>query len=304
LAGAPLPRHPVRGYLLISAATLCWGGAANFGKAVFSGRLFAGQEPISPLVLTQARTTIAALVLGIFLLLWKGPRRLRMTARDLRLCAFIAVFGLAGSNFFYYWAVQKTAVAIAITVQYTAPVWVLLFMVARRRQKATLGRVAAVLLALSGVALASGVFSPDVHVSRMGVLAALLAAFSFSVYTIGAQDLVARNHPLHVMCYALLSSALLWLCVNPPWRLLRQHYSAGQWGFLFLFACFSTLLPYTFYFNGLKYLDPTRAIITSSLEPVFAALFAAVFLGEALGGMQMTGMAAVMMATILAQRSA
>jgi drug/metabolite transporter (DMT)-like permease len=39
------------------------------------------------------------------------------------------------------------------------------------------------------------------------------------------------------------------------------------------------------------------------LEPVFAALFAAVFLGEALGGMQMTGMAAVMMATILAQRS-
>ena len=301
MAVAAFRRRPWRGYLLISAATLCWGGAATFGKAIFNGRLFAGQALISPLVLTQARTTFAALLLASFLLLLKGPKVFKISGRDLALCALIGTAGLAGSNFFYYFAVQKTQVAVAITVQYTAPIWVLLFMAARRRQKATPQSIAAVLLALAGVALVAGAFSADIRLNRAGILSALLAAFSFSLYNIGAQDLVTRNDPLKIMSYALLSSALLWLVVDPPWRLLARQYTGGQWGFLFLFACLSMLLPYIFYFNGLRYLDPTRAVITSCLEPVFAAVFAAIFVGEALRGVQVAGMAAVLLATILAQ---
>lgn len=301
MAAATAQRHPWRGYLLIAAATLCWGAAATFGKAIFNGRLFTGQTLISPLVLTQARTTFAALLIAAFLLVFKGPASFKVSRQDLGLCALIGTLGLAGSNFFYYWAVQKTTVAVAITVQYTAPIWVLLFMVARRRQRATLKRFAAVLLALAGVALVAGVFSPDIHLNRAGVLAALLAAFSFSFYNIGAQDLVTRNDPLKIMTYALLSSAVLWLVIDPPWQLLARHYSGSQWGFLFVFACLSMLLPYVFYFHGLKYLDPTRAVITSCLEPVFAALFAAIFVNESLRSAQMAGMAAVLAATVLAQ---
>jgi drug/metabolite transporter, DME family len=295
-------RHPWRGYLLITVATLCWGGAATFGKAIFNGRLFAGQPLISPLILTQARTTFAALLLASFLLLWKGPKIFKISMQDLALCALIGTAGLAGSNFFYYFAVQKTQVAVAITVQYTAPVWVLLFMTGWRRQKPAMQMVAAVLLALAGVALVAGAFSPDIRLDRTGILAALLAAFSFSLYNIGAQHLVSRNDPLKIMSYALLSSALLWLVIDPPWRLLARQYTGGQWRFLFVFACLSTLLPYVFYFNGLRYLDPTRAVVTSCLEPVFAVLFAAIFVREGLRTVQVAGMAGVMMASVLAQR--
>jgi len=38
----------------------------------------------------------------------------------------LGTLGVAASNYFYYIAIQKTSVAIAIIVQYTAPVWVLL----------------------------------------------------------------------------------------------------------------------------------------------------------------------------------
>jgi DME family drug/metabolite transporter len=293
-------RRPWRGYFLIAAATLCWGAAATFGKAIFNGGLFAGQALISPLVLTQARTTFAAVILSVFLLLWKGAGMFKISRQDLALCAVIGTLGLAGSNFFYYWAIQKTTVAVAITVQYTAPVWVLLFMVMWGRQNATLQRVVAVLLALAGVALVIGLFS-HMRLSPAGVSAAMLAAFSFSLYNIGGQALVTRNDPLKIMSYSLLSSALLWLVVDPPWRLLAHHYSGSQWGFLFLFACLSMLLPYIFYFNGLKYLDPTRAVITSCFEPVFAVVFAAIFIHEALRGLQILGMAAVLLATILVQ---
>lgn len=302
LAPMETRHHPWRGYFLIAGATLCWGAAATFGKSIFNGQMFAGDPKISPLVLTQGRTTFAAVVLAIFLLLRYGTRLFKISKHDLLLCALTGTLGLAGSNFFYYLAVQKTTVAVAITVQFTSPVWVLLFMVMQGRQRLTSTRVLAVLLAMLGITLVTGLVPSGMKLSAAGVEAALLAAFSFAFYNITAQGLVTRNHPLTVMVYALLSSAVLWLIINPPWQLMAQHYTGRQWMFLFLFGCFSMLVPYVFYFNGLKYLDPTRAVITSGLEPVFAGLFAAVFVHEPLRILQVIGMAAVLIATVLAQR--
>jgi drug/metabolite transporter (DMT)-like permease len=293
--------HPWRGYFFIAAATLCWGAAATFGKAIFSGNLFAGRAFISPLVLTQARTTFTVLVLAPLLLLRFGRSIFRIGKHDLALCALVGTLGVACSNYFYYLAVQKATVSLAITVQYTAPVWVLLYMVARGREKATLQRTVAALVAMAGTALAIGLFHSDVKLSTVGVGAALIASFGYAFYNIAGQGLVTRHHQFTIMFYVLASSACLWLVVNPPWRLAAQHFSAGQWEFLFVFACLSMVLPYTLYFSGLKYLDPTRAVITSCLEPVFAILFAVNFGFEVLRALQVVGILAVLGATVMVQ---
>ncbi len=82
---------------------------------------------------------------------------------------------------------------------------------------------------------------------------------------------------------------------------MHAHYSAEQWWFLLLFAVLSILIPYSLYFAGLQYLDPTRAIVTSCLEPVFSILIAAVFLSELLTGLQVAGVMIVLVATVLVQ---
>jgi drug/metabolite transporter, DME family len=296
--------HPWRGYFLIAAATLCWGAAATAGKALFNGRIFAGHAQVSPLVLSQARTSFTVVVLTLFLLLRFGVGFFRITGRDLVLCGLTGTLGLAGSNYFYYLAIEKATVAIAITLQYTAPVWVLIAMVLRGRERFTVRRVSAVALAMVGTALTIDVFHSGLDLKAMGVLGGLIASFSFAFYNIAAQELVSRNHPFKVMFYAVLASATLWLILNPPNRLIAQHFTHGQWGFLFLFACLSTLLPYFFYFSGLKYLDPTRAIIASCLEPVFAILFAVIFVGESLHALQVAGVTAVLLATVIVQLQA
>ena len=63
----------------------------------------------------------------------------------------------------------------------------------------------------------------------------------------------------------------------------------------------SVLLPFSFYFAGLQYLDATRAIVTSCLEPVFAIVLAAAFVSESLRTVQVVGIAAVLIATVLVQ---
>ena len=120
-------------------ATLCWAASATFGKAVFNGSLFAGQPMIFPLVLNQTRTTFSVVLLAVFLLLRYGRRSFRIDAWDLRLCLLVGALGLGASAFFYYFAIQKVTVAIAITVQYTAPVWVLLYMAVRGREQVMIG---------------------------------------------------------------------------------------------------------------------------------------------------------------------
>ncbi len=300
----PAQSHSWRGFFYIAAATFCWGAAATAGKALFSGRLFSGHAFVSPLVLTQTRTTFAAALLLVFLAVRYGIGFFRISRRDLILSLLVGTLGLAGSNFFYYFAIERSTVAIAITLQYTAPIWVLLTMILAGRERASAGRFAAVLLAVFGCALTIDLFHSGLNASRIGIVAALLASFSYAFYNIAAQSLVTRNNQFKIMAYALLGATVLWAVLDPPWRLAAQNYSAGQWGFLFLFSCLSMLLPYFFYFTGLKYLDPTRAVLASCLEPVFAILFAAVFVQEGLRGSQVLGIAAVLGAVVITRKQA
>ena len=153
-------RKPVRGYLYIASATFFWGVSATLGRAAFTGRLpgLHAVSSIDPLILSQGRATFSFLVLLPILGILRGRDRLRLPARDLGQLFLIGVLGVAASNYFYYLAIQRTNVATAIIVQYTAPIWVLLYTVARGLQRPTLQRVAAVGLALTGIALVIGVF--------------------------------------------------------------------------------------------------------------------------------------------------
>jgi DME family drug/metabolite transporter len=301
----PNHKHPVRGYIFIAGATMCWAISATLGRAAFTGRLFsAGQalSPIDPLILAQSRTTISFLVLAPILYLLRGRAGLSMPRRDFWRTMLIGVLGVAASNYFYYLAIQKTNVATAIILQYTAPVWVLLYMVARKLQRATPQRMISIALALFGTALVIDLFGGGgLKIDRVGVIAAMLASLSFAFYNIFGGLLVERHDRWKVVLYVFLGAALFWAIVNPPWRIFAAHYSQQQWIFLLVFALMSILLPFSLYFSGLQHLDPTRAIVTSCLEPVFSIVLAAVVLGEVLGPMQVTGMVLVLLATLLVQ---
>jgi drug/metabolite transporter (DMT)-like permease len=286
-------------------AAFLWGVSAVLGRAVFTGKLALNGEllhPIDPIILSQTRTSFSLLVLLPLLVGRRGWRRIKLPATDLIQCLMLGMFGVAASNYFYYVAIQRTSVAIAIIVQYTAPVWVLLYLVVRGVQRATAQRVMAVALAVVGAALAIGLFSrAQIRASAAGIVASLGAAFSFAFQTVYGHDILSKNPRWKVMLYSLVGATLFWLVLNPPNRIVASHYSGQQWLFLLVFAITSMLLPITFFFSGLQYLDATRAIVTSCLEPIFAILCAALALHEGLSWVQVMGVGIVLAATVLVQ---
>ena len=298
------PNSALRGYLAIAGAAFLWGASAALGRAVFTGRLLGGSglKPLDPLILAQARVTFSVLVFAPLLMAVRGPRSLAVSRKDLLGFGLLGVLGLATSNYAYYLGIEKTNVATAIILQYTAPVWVLLYMIAKRLQRATLRRSLAVAAAVAGCALAIGIGGPArMRLNAVGVVASFCAAFAFAFYNVFGHGLLRRHDRWTTLTYAIGAAAVFWLFVNPPWKIAAAHYSLAQWVFLLVFAMTSALVPFSLYFTGLQYLDATRAIVTSCLEPVFAILFAAAFVAESIHGLQVVGIILVIAATVAVQ---
>ena len=297
--------HRYRGYLYIAGAAFLWGISASLGRAAFTGKLLpsSGISRIDPLILSQGRTTFSFLVVLLGLLVTRGSASLRMPLTDLGRAAALGLAGVAASNYFYYLAIQRTNVATAIIIQYTAPIWVLLYMVMRKRERATLQKMTAVALAIFGISLVIGLFGHrQFRLDSVGVAAALVAAFSFSYYNVFGHSILERYDRWMVLLYTTLSASVLWIFVNSPWKIAAAHYTLTAWGFLFVFSLLSVLLPFTLYFAGLQYLSPTKAIVVSCLEPVFTILIAAAALNESVRPLQAIGMIMVLSAILVVQR--
>jgi DME family drug/metabolite transporter len=297
--------HPLRGFIYIATATFLWGISATLGRAAFTGRLFhdsAALASIGPLILSQSRVTFSFLVLLPVIALAMGREGLTLPKIDIGRTFLLGVVGNAATNFFYYLAIERTGVATAIGLQYTVPVWVLLYAVLRGRQKLASGRALAVLLAITGITLVVGLWSSSgIHSGALGIAAGLISALSYAFNVIYGHSILARHNRFTVLLYTTLGASLFWLLVNPPWKVVAAHHTANQWLFLLIFGVVSFLLPLSFYFAGLKHLEPTRAIVVSCLEPVFSILIAAIVLGEKVSVSQGVGIAFVLGASVLAQ---
>jgi drug/metabolite transporter (DMT)-like permease len=300
-------KHHLRGYFYIAAATLCWGIAATLGRAAFTGRLLPGGEalpPIDALFLSQTRTTFSFLILLPLILIRRGPRILKISRREFGNVAIYGVIGQAATNFFYYTAIERTNVATAIILQYTAPVWVLFYLAARGLQRITGRKLLAVFLAVAGSALVINISENGLALDQYGVAAGLLSALTFAFSALWGHELLQSRDRWLLLLYCTFTASLFWMLINPPWRLLALNLTGTQWLFLVAFSVISVLLPLAFYYAGLQLLEPVSAIVASCLEPVFAIAIAAAALGETMQVAQVMGITLVLAAILLVQMPA
>jgi drug/metabolite transporter (DMT)-like permease len=144
--------------------------AASFGLsgALAAGLLDAGW---SPAALVMCRIGVGALALA-------GPAVVALRGRWYLLRAnagFLLAFGLvavAGCQFAYFNAVERLPVAVAILIEYAAPVAVVGWLWARHRQAPSRLTVTGAAVAIAGLLLVLNVFSVG-SVDGLGVLWAL-----------------------------------------------------------------------------------------------------------------------------------
>ena len=280
-----------KGYLFIAIAATLWGASATIVKHLFNIQY-------DPLIIVQTRVSIAFVLLVLFFLVTK-PRLLKFNHKDIPLFFFVGVCGIAGSNYFYYFAIKESNVATAIVVQYSAPIMVALYAIAVQHERMTRFKLIALVCSTAGIFLAVGGLNGLLVANHAGILFALVAAVSYAIFNIAGKSLMRKYSVWPSLVFTLGAATFFWLLIQPPQAILRNGYSAGDWGIFTLVSMTSILVPYSFYFFGLRYLTPTRAIITSTLEPVVAIATAFVFLGGTMGLLQLIGAVLVIGSIVL-----
>jgi drug/metabolite transporter (DMT)-like permease len=300
-------RHPRRGYayLVVAAALFALNGTVS--KVILASGLTAMR-------LTELRCAGAAAGLGLVLLA-VAPERLRVQRHELPLLAAYGVAGVALTQCFYFVAIARMPVSIALLLEYTAPLIVALwarFVLhdrVRNRVWVALG------LSLAGLSLVAQVWQGST-LDGFGVLAALIAAVALAAYYLLGERSTSHRDPLSTTFWAFVFATLLWSVVQPWWSfpgdgttgttsLLGNldDVSLPLWSLLLCMVVLGTIVPFVLVLSGLHHLPATRVGMVGMLEPVLAGVVAWIWLGEALGPVQLLGGVIVLAGIVLAQTS-
>ncbi|QIQ05866.1 EamA family transporter [Streptomyces liangshanensis] len=291
------------GLALVSA--FAFGGSGVAAKPLIE----AGLEPLQVVWLRVAGAALLMLPVA-----WRHRDLVR------RRPALLAGFGLlavAGVQAFYFAALSRVPVGVALLVEYLAPALVLLWVRFVQRRPVTRAAAAGVVLAVGGLACVVEVWA-GLSFDPVGILFALAAAccqvgyFVLSDQGSGTEDAAHAADPLGVIAYGLLVGTVVLTVVGRPWEmdwsLLGGTADLGGsdvpaallLGWVVVVA---TVLAYATGVVSVRKLSPQVAGVVACLEAVIATVLAWVLLGEHLSAPQIAGGAVVLVGAFIAQSS-
>ncbi|MEA3358206.1 MAG: EamA family transporter [Thermodesulfobacteriota bacterium] len=283
----------IKSYLFIVYAAVLWASSGTASKYLFNGGM-------SPYVLVQYRVSFSAIIIGIYLLLFK-PHFLKIKIRDLWYFVALGV-GMGGVQIAYLFAISKINVAIAILLEYLAPFFVAIYSSLFFNETMNRWKALSILMAFIGCFFAVEAYNVSIlALNRQGLFAGLLSAIFFSFYTILGERMMRRYHPWTVVFYAFAFSTLYYNIGLPPSNLLLSDIEFRSALTVIYVVTIGTLVPFSFYYMGIEYLRSTRASVVATLEPISAGIFSFILLGELLTPWQIFGGLLVIVSIIIIQ---
>jgi drug/metabolite transporter, DME family len=274
---------PLKGYLYIIAAASLWGILGPFSRLAFS-------QGLTPMEVAFWR---AVLAWGFFGLHAVAAGTVRLRLQDLPMTLLFALTGVTMFYGFYQMAIRTGGAAVASVLLYTAPAWVAVLARFIFRERFTPAKVLALVLTLLGVAcVAWG--GGTIQVTLPSLAFGLGAGFCYSLYYIFGKYFSTRYSSANLFLYLLPIGALTLL----PWVEFTPK-SPTAWGALICIAVPSTYGAYFCYYQGVKYLEASRAAIAATVEPVVAAVVAYFWWNEAFSIAGYAGSAMILAAVLL-----
>lgn len=292
---APATAEPAR---LALGYSLALAGAAlyAFGGVIAKDLFRAG---IAPSELAELRAIFSFAVLLLVLALF-GRRHLRVHRADLPFLALFGALGIAAVNGTYYESISRLPLGVALAIQYTAPL--VLLVIARGTGRRVGGRLwVAAALALIGCTVVVGAYDAHLRdVNAEGAAVAVLAMLTFAAYLLMAERILRTHTPWTLLLYGLLFASIAWSAYRAPTRLpwdLALTYWPGLVGVVFV----ATLFPYVLTLGAVSLLPAARVGLTATFEPVVGAVAGFALLGEVLQPPQIAGGVLVLAAIALVQ---
>lgn len=285
------------GTALFSSAV--FGLSGSFGKAL----LETGWTPGSAVT---ARLTGAALILAVPAVLALRGRWHQLRDNWITIVLF-GLIGVAACQLFYFYAVARLSVGVALLLEYLAPVIIVLWLWTASRKRPRPLTIAGALLSLAGLVLVLDL-TGAVKVDPIGVLWGLAAAICLAIYFF----ITAKENdtlPPIVLASAglMVGAAVMWLAAITG--LVPMAFSASDtklgpwvtpwWVSLAGMVLLATVLAYVSGVMAARALGSKVASFVALTEVLFAVVWAWLLLGELPGTMQLLGGALIVGGVVL-----
>ena len=284
-----------KGYLgdiLIIIAGLFWGSMGIFVRHL-------NDLGFSSIQVACLRLTTAGILFALILLI-KDRKGFKIALRDIPL--FLAL-GLVSILFFtccYFTAIRLMTMSTAAILLYTSPIWVMVLAIIFLKEKFTIQKLIALILAFAGCVLVSG-FGGKVTV--VGILVGLGSGLGYGLYSIFGTFALKKYSPYTVTCYTFLIAGLGSIFVANPVDLISKisavENKPALFGFVLLTAVVTAVIPFLLYTLGLNMTTAGKAAVLATVEPAAATLFGFFVMKETVGPVAIAGILLVFAAIIV-----
>ncbi len=277
-------------YLFVVLGAACWGFMGLFNRLLASVGLAMGNRVF-------VRNFLSLVLLTpVFALLHRDAFHVK--PRHLPIFAASGLISVLGLSFMYFNAQIECSLAVAGILLYLAPSIVVVLSAVLWKTPVTRRKLAALLLALLGCALVSGLAGGELTASWRGLAFGLASAFCYATYTIFAHYGLAHYDSYTMIYWTFVFAGLGSFAFLSPAELAPILAPRGALYALGL-VVIATVLPYLLYTKGLEGVESGKASIIANVEPVVAALLGVTVFHETLSVWVLLGIACVLSGVVL-----
>jgi len=259
--------------------------------------------------------------IGTFFLLFiitfiQDRKSLKAQRREIPTLLFYGVFGYAMVQLGYFIGIaQGVPLSLVLIIEFTAPIWIVLWIKFVRKGAVANDMWAAIALSLIGLVFVAKVWEGFTF-DLFGTLGALGAALALAVYFLMSQSQGTKRSAQAMVVWGMGVAGLFWSIVLPIWNFPTQifntsinlqgrfsDYSAPGWVLIAYIIVFGTMVPYLLVVGGIRRLSASTSSVIGMLEPVLAGAFAWIWLSQSWSAIQLVGGVIVLVGIYIADRA-
>ena len=282
-------------YILLILTTIIWGGTWPLGRWLVSEEV--GGATIPPFMIAVIRYFLVVICFLLILRFKEGTLNWQFAKKNWKILVLMGLLSVTVYQAGYLIGELLTSASDASIMVATNAVWVVIIASSfLKTERFAWRKIIGSLLAFIAVIIVVG-FSPNVNVENriLGDIMILLAALAYASYTVISRFFLNKTrenaesyHPTSiwirtsVSLFGFLITTPIALIFSPEYLIPTTYLTVPTrvWIGISYLAFVSTIGAYTFYLEGVKRLNASRAAIFQALVPLFGVLFSAIFLQE------------------------
>ena len=288
-------KQEIIAYLLLILTTIIWGFTWPLGRWLVSEEV--GGATIPPFMIAVIRYFLAVICFFLILRFKEGTLNWQFAKKNWKILALMGLLSVTIYQAGYLIGELLTSASDASIMVATNAVWVIIISSAfLKTERFAWRKMVGSLLAFTAVVIVVG-FSPNLNVENriLGDIMILLGAFAYATYTVISRFFLNKTREnaesyqpssiwimTWVSLFGFLITTPIALIISPEFLIPATYLTIPPriWIGISYLAFISTIGAYTFYLEGVKRLNASRAAIFQALVPLFGVLFSAIFLHE------------------------